>query len=97
MGNFCVFCESTRKIEIEIEELPNDIAGLRLVRSREVLEVKVESGRTTTSRSGGGGISDQTTAIASRRGWARRSWGVQSSGETGTHDIEDKEQEENRC
>ena len=60
MGNFCSRSESIRNIEIEIEELRNEIASLRLVRGGEVSEVSVQSGRTTASSSGGGGISDQT-------------------------------------
>ena len=67
MGNFCSRGESIRKIEIEIEELRNEIASLRLTRGREVSGVKTQSGRTTASSSGGGGISDQTTATTSRR------------------------------
>ena len=60
MGNFCSCGETIRNIEIEIEELRNEIASLRLARGREVSEVSVQSGRTTASSSGGGGISDQT-------------------------------------
>ena len=82
MGNFCSRGESIRNIEIEIEELRNEIASLRLARGREVSEVEVQSGRTTASSSGGGGISDQTATTSKRGGrtpWrTRRSWGVQS-------------------
>ena len=72
MGNFCSRGESIRNIEIEIEELRNEIASLRLARGREVSGVLVQSGRTTASSSGGGGISDQTTVTTGRRAVGHR-------------------------
>ncbi|PWW76027.1 hypothetical protein C7212DRAFT_321153 [Tuber magnatum] len=65
MGNLCSYCQSIRKIEIEIGELRNDVA--RLARDREPTGVAVEGGRTVAGGGAGGGMRSQA-AVATTRG-----------------------------